>query len=432
MATRFALTALAGIVGLLLLGGHTALAAPPPAYFVDQSKLPFDALPGTSTTRHWGVHKSAGFRIEVPDSWNGDLVLYAHGFRGADLELTVSNPRIREYLVTHGYAWAASSYSKNGYDVRQGVADTHALGALFRGLVGHPRRTYITGHSMGGHITGVAIEQYPQAYAAALPMCGVMGDNELFDYFLDFNLVAQALAGVSAKFPAPADYETAVVPGVKAALGPAYPFALNPKGLALLGVTQNISGGTRPAFATSFMVWGNFLFTVGAIDSDVGVASGNVQDNRDTVYQIDSDPALSPDEIALNATVLRVTQDPQGRRPSGLANIPPISGRLPIPVLSLHTIGDLFVPFSMEQIYARRAAAEGASDLLVVRAIRDHAHCGFAVPEEAAAFADLVKWVENGVKPVGDDILTPSAVADPNFGCQFSVPGHAGFAPCTP
>ncbi len=432
MATRSVLAALAGFVGLLLLDGHTALAGPPPAYFVDESKLPFDALPGTSTTRHWGVHNSAGFRIEVPDRWNGDLVLYAHGFRGADLELTVSNPRIREYLVTHGYAWAASSYSKNGYDVRQGVVDTHALGALFTRLVGHPRRMYITGHSMGGHITGVAIEQYPQAYAAALPMCGVMGDNELFDYFLDFNLVAQALAGVSAKFPAPADYETAVVPGVKAALGPAYPFALNPKGLALLGVTQNISGGVRPAFATSFMLWGNFLFTVGAIDGDIGVASGNVQDNHDTVYQIDSDPALSPDEIALNATVLRVTRDPQGRHPNGLANIPPISGRLPIPVLSLHTIGDLFVPFSMEQIYARRAAAEGASDLLVVRAIRDHAHCGFAVPEEAAAFADLVQWVENGVKPAGDDILTPSAVADPNFGCRFSVPGHAGFAPCTP
>jgi pimeloyl-ACP methyl ester carboxylesterase len=432
MATRSPLAALAGFVGLLLLGGHTALAGPPPAYFVDESKLPFDALPGTSTTRHWGVHRSAGFRIEVPHSWNGDLVLYAHGFRGADLELTVSNPGLREYLVTHGYAWAASSYSKNGYDVRQGVKDTHALAALFKRLVGHPRRMYITGHSMGGHITGVAIEQYPQAYAAALPMCGVMGDNELFDYFLDFNLVAQALAGVPAKFPAPDDYETAVVPGVKAVLGPAYPFALNPKGLALLGVTQNISGGVRPAFATSFMAWGNFLFTVGAIDGDIGVASGNVQDNRDTVYQIDSDPALSPDEITLNATVLRVTQDPQGRHPNGLANIPPISGRLPIPVLSLHTIGDLFVPFSMEQIYARRAAAHGASDLLVVRAIRDHAHCGFAEPEEAAAFADLVKWVENGVKPAGDDILTPSAVADPNFGCQFSVPGHAGFAPCTP
>ncbi len=432
MRQRLGLAALLGFLGLLTLGGHIALAEPPPAYYVDESKLPFDALPGTTTARHWGVHNGAGYRIEVAANWNGVLVLYAHGFRGTGLELTVSNPRIRQYLVANGYAWAASSYSKNGYDVRQGVKDTHALGELFSGLVGHPRRTYITGHSMGGHITGVAIEQYPQAYVGALPMCGVMGDNELFDYFLDFNLVAQALAGVAAEFPFPADYQTAVVPVVKAALGPAYPFVLNAQGLKLWGVTQNISGGERPGFGTSFAVWGNFLFTVGVTGGDIGVAPGNVQDNSDTVYQIDTDPALSPDEIALNAAVLRVTQDPQGRHPDGLANIPPISGRLPIPVLSLHTIGDLFVPFSMEQIYARRAAAEGAADLLVARAIRDHNHCGFAVPEEAAAFADLVNWVENGVTPAGDEILDPTAVADPEFGCQFSLPGHAGFAPCGP
>ena len=165
---------------------------------------------------------------------------------------------------------------------------------------------------------------------------------------------------------------------------------------------------------------------------DIGVAPGNVQNNSDTVYQIDADPALSPDEIALNAAVLRVMQDPQGRHPNGLANIPTISGQLPIPVLSLHTIGDLFVPFSMEQIYARRAAAEGASGLLVTRAIRDHGHCGFAVPEEEAAFAALVNWVMNGVKPAGDDILTPATVAAPTFGCQFSVPGHAGYPVCPP
>ncbi len=430
--TRRHLAVLLGALALLAVAPVTTTAQPPPAYFVDETTLPFDALPGTSTTRYWGVHDGAGYRIEVPDNWNGELVLYAHGFRGTGLELTVSNPRIRGYLVTHGYAWGASSYSKNGYDVRQGVKDTHALGELFNGLVGHPRRTWITGHSMGGHITGVAIEQYPQAYAGALPMCGVMGDNELFDYFLDFNLVAEALAGVQAEFPFPADYQTAVVPGVKAALGPAYPFVLNAQGQQLRGVTQNISGGARPAFNTSFIVWGNFLFTVGVTGGDLGVAPGNVQDNSDTIYQIDSDPALSPDEIALNAAVLRVAQDPQGRHPNGLANIPPISGRLPISVLSLHTIGDLFVPFSMEQIYARRAAAEGAADLLVTRAIRDHNHCGFAVPEEAAAFADLVTWVDTGVKPAGDHILDPAAVADPKFGCQFSVPGHAGFPACSP
>ena len=432
MAKRFALAALLGFLVLFALGGNSTLAGPPPAYFVDQSKLPFVALPGTSTKRYWGIHNGAGYRIEVPDNWNGDLVLYAHGFRGTGLELTISNPRIREYLVTHGFAWAATSYSKNGYDVRQGVKDTHALGALFNGIVGNPRRAYFTGHSMGGHITGVAIEQYPQAYAGAMPMCGVMGDNELFDYFLDFNLVAEALAGVQAQFPFPADYQTAVVPGVKAALGPAYPGVLNAQGLKLRGVTQNISGGTRPSFSTSFAVWGNFLFTVGVTGGNIGVAPGNVQDNSDTVYQIDADPAISADEAALNAAVLRVSMDPQGRHPNGLANIPRISGRLPIPVVSIHTIGDLFVPLSMEQLYAQRAASEGASDRLVSRVIRDHGHCGFAVPEEAASFADLVNWVEGGPKPAGDDILTPASVANPKFGCQFSLPGHAGFAACTP
>lgn len=424
---------LAGITALLVavvVISGVAVAGPPPAYFVDQSKLPFAALPNTTTTRYWGVLGGAGYRIEVPADWNGDLVLYGHGFRGTGLELTVDNPRIRQWLVTHGYAWAASSYSKNGYDVKEGVKDTHALGQRFNGLVGNPRRTYITGHSMGGHITGVAIEQYPNAYAGALPMCGVMGDNELFDYFLDFNLVAEALAGVQAQFPFPANYLTAVVPGVKAALGPAYPGVLNAQGLNLSGVTQNISGGPRPAFATSFFLWGNFLFTVGVTGGNIGVAPGNVQDNSTTVYQIDSDPALSPAEITLNANVLRVTQDPQGRHPNGLANIPPILGNFRIPVVTLHTIGDLFVPLSMEQIYARRAAAQGSSSLLVQRAIRDHGHCGFAVAEEEEAFAALVNWATNGVKPAGDDILTPAVVAAPTFGCTFTKPGHAGFAPC--
>ena len=102
---------LAALLGVLVLGGSAAHAGPPPAYFVDETTLPFDALPGTSTTRYWGVHGGAGYRIEVPDNWNGDLVLYAHGFRGTGLELTVSNPRIRQALVTSGYAWAASRRS---------------------------------------------------------------------------------------------------------------------------------------------------------------------------------------------------------------------------------------------------------------------------------------------------------------------------------
>jgi pimeloyl-ACP methyl ester carboxylesterase len=425
------------VLAVSLVHPGIAGAAAPPAYFVDTSKLPFDALPGTTTTRLFGVHNGAGYRVEVPQDWNGELVLYAHGFRGTGLELTVTNPeRIRPYLVTHGFAWAASSYSKNGYDVKQGVEDTHALGELFNGLVGKPKRTYITGHSMGGHITGVASELYPNDYAGALPMCGVMGDVKLFDYFLDYSLAAQALAGIQAQFPPAPDYLTTVVPAVKTALGPSFPSLLNAQGQKLKAVTMNDTGGKRPVFDVGWLVWnnpalqnGNFLFALGAGDGTVGVAPGSVVGNVDTVYQLDGDPALTAEEQALNDSVLRVAPTPQGLQPNGLANIPPILGTSRVPVLSLHTLGDLFVPFSMEQIYARRMAANGVSGLLVERAIRDAGHCGFDPSEEQTAFADLVGWVEQGVKPAGDDILTPSVVAAPIFGCAFTLVQRS-YAPC--
>ena len=54
-------------------------------------------------------------------------MLWAHGFRGDGLELTVDNHPLRAYLIANGYAWAASSYSRNGYDVATGVQDTHDL-----------------------------------------------------------------------------------------------------------------------------------------------------------------------------------------------------------------------------------------------------------------------------------------------------------------
>lgn len=426
-------------VGLFLFvvaafGAPSLKADKPPQYFVDETKLPFDALASTTTTRLWGVHGGAGYRVEVPENWNGELVLYAHGFRGSGLELTVSNPPIRRYLVAHGFAWAASSYATNGYDVTQGVKDTHDLGTLFNGLVANPSRVYFTGTSMGGHITGVAIEQFPNAYDGAMPMCGVMGDNKLFDYFVENHLAAHALAGLDVPFPFPADYSTSIVPQLRTLFGvgplpppPLMPPVLTPLGQKFAGVVENLSGGDRPIFDQAFrfsFTGGNFLLAQG-----VGSREGT-RTNVDTVYQIDADPALSAEEVALNASIRRIDLDPQARRENGLAGVPAIEGTFSMPVLSLHTLGDLFVPFSMEQIYARRAGANGVSDLLVTRAIRDINHCGFTTTEMERGFADLVNWVSNGVKPAGDDILTPAVVADPNFGCNFTVGAHPLAPPC--
>ena len=426
----------------LALTAASAIAAPPPGYFVDESKLPFAALPGA--TAHWGIHTNAGFRAEVPDNWNGGLVIWAHGFRGTGLELTVEDHPLRQLLIAMGYAWAASSFSRNDYDVSTGVQDSHALLQRFRGLVGNPDRVYMTGASMGGHVTAVAIEQFPNSFDGALPICGVLGDYDLFDYFLDFNVAAQQLGTGASQFPVdPAIYVGLTVPAIKAnleALPGGWPVLLNADGSNLKGVTRQRTGGDRPNFEEAWFFWntfpdfatgpGNFLFDLALGDGTLPRAPGAALDNIETVYQFDADPALSPGEQALNDSIARIAADPQARHPDGLAQVPVVSGDIGVPVLTLHNLGDLFVPVSNEIAYASRVASYAQSDLLVQRAIRGVGHCDFTPAEFSQAFIDLVTWVEAGVKPAGDDFLDPAEVANPAFGCGFTNGDHLLGTPC--
>lgn len=405
-----------------------------PPWFVVEAQLPFQALAGAQAM--WGVHAGAGYRIEVPADWNGDLVLYAHGYRGEGPELTVGNPPIRTHLIARGYAWAASSYRANGYVPGTGAQDTHRLLELFGDLVGEPDLVYMTGSSMGGHVTGVAIEQWPDAFDGAQPECGVMGDNELFDFFQDAYLLAEHLVGDVPAVPTSADYFTSADgwASTRSRLGSSFPAGpLSPAGEQFKSAVEQLTGGDRPTFDTAFAgpTGGAFIFNFGSATTGPG------RENVDTMYQLDSDPAVSAAEQALNETIVRVAGDPPARHPEGLGGAPgsaavspAISGAISMPVLSTHTIGELFVPFHMEQIYARRVAEHGAADLLVTRAIRDIGHCSFQAPERVRAFDDLVSWVEDGIRPAGDDVLDPAVVADPLFGCQFTEPDRSYLPAC--
>lgn len=445
-ATIFAVVMTFAAVGLVPAASAEGN-GPPPKYFIDQSKLPFTALPGA--TAHWGVHSGAGYRIEVPDNWNGSLVMWAHGFRGTGLELTTENHPLRTFLIPQGFAWASSSYSRNDYDITVGVQDTHALATRFNGLVGKPDRVYLTGASMGGHITGVSIEQYRNFYDGAMALCGALGDFELFDYFLDFNAAAQQLGTGSSVFPVdPVTYITTTVPAIKAGLEAApngWPNILNDDGIDFKNLVELRSGGERPNFDQAWFFWntfpsfqsgpGNFLFDLGIGDGSLARSPGVAVDNSDIVYQFDTDPVLSAAEQELNAGIVRVTADPQGRSPNGLAQVPPIAGDPSVPILTLHNLGDLFVPFHNEVVYGTEAAANGKSDLVVQRAIRGVGHCDFTAAESVTAFVDLVAWVEHGIKPAGDDVTNPVAVAASDFGCVFTDDpngDHLLAAPCPP
>ena len=40
--------------------------------------------------------------------------------------------------------------------------------------------------------------------------------------------------------------------------------------------------------------------------------------------------------------------------------------------------------------------------------------------EQVDAFDAMIKWERDGVKPAGDDVLTPATVAATSYGCKFT------------
>lgn len=414
-----------------------AKSADEPDYFVVEESLPFAAIPGfENSERSWGIHNGAGYQIEVPAEWNGDLIMWAHGFRGEGPALFFNEnefpPAVRAWMLDQGYAWAQSTYSKNGYNVAQGVKDTHALSKFFNGVAGNPDNVYITGYSMGGHITAVSAEQHSSSYTGAMPMCGVVGDYELFDYFLDFNVAAQQIALGESRFPVGVDYLTSTVPEIKSGLGPFFPFALNQSGVAFSQLVELRSGGERAGFEDAFRFWnstvpdpnGNFLFGFGVGNGALPGRPGVAVDNIGVEYQVDLDPGLSDFEQELNAGIARVQADRSARSSRGLSNVPRIDGIIEIPTLTMHNIGDLFVPFHNEVVYAGEAEASGTRDLLVQRAILGASHCDFAAAEVIAGLGALIAWSDGGPKPGGQDFLDPTVVSDPDLGCPYSEGLH--------
>ncbi len=403
-------------------------------------KPSFKAIAAASveTDRYTGTLDGAGYRVEVPKNWNGKLVVYAHGYAGQGATLAVSTPQLRRYWIDNGYAWAASSYSKNYYDVRAGVEDTNNLVLNFNKITADngrtlaaPSKLYITGHSMGGHITGAAIEDEAYAtanhkvkYHGAVPMCGVMGDTDLFNYFSAYQASAQALAGLP-NYPLTSFADIDAL--VRATHFSTFSSVPTAQGLKLREVVKNLTGGERPTFVEGYantglqgVVWGTFTGDV----TISGILTTGVGDTNRTVFQLDNSLVLNAEEVSLNAMVQRVTKPAaDGNRPrtDGLRWIPKVNGEFKIPVVTIHTLGDMYVPFSMEQIYRNRTVAKGNGAWLVQRAIRAPSHCDFTVAEQVNAFRDMVTWAESGTKPAGDDVLTAATVAAAAYGCTHTV-----------
>ena len=128
------------------------------------------------------------------------------------------------------------------------------------------------------------------------------------------------------------------------------------------------------------------------------VASG-IARNLQTVYRLGRPSSVTSREF--NHAVIRLRTNVPLRRAYLAGN--EMHGRLAMPLLTLHTTGDGQVPIDQLGILRRRVDAAGRGRLLVSRVFVDPGHCGFTATEWAAALRALVRWVEHGVRPKGND-----------------------------
>ncbi len=356
------------------------------------------------------------YAIYVPHTWNGNAVSIAHGFRDAASPIDLRDQdglfATRDSLGARGYAVAYSSYSENGFAVKDGTQRTHQLRGLLASVLRRaPSKHYLVGYSLGGGVAVSLAEQYPSQYAGALTVCGMVGGSRV---------QTQYLGDVRALFDS---YYTGAAPGnvlgVPAGTTITLPqilAAVNSSPLGLLAIAStkqtqlpyvplgSVFDPTSPAAQTLVgSLFAAVQFHARGINNIVELTHGKSPfDNANTTYVLGTPVGLPPIILqsmiaASNDSVMRYSMPPSSVNYL-TRNFTP-SGVLRIPVLTVHNVWDPAVPIIHEVELAKAVQAAGASSMLLQRQVPIYGHCVVPPQVITTAFTDMVGWANSGLKP---------------------------------
>ncbi len=335
----------------------------------------------------------AAYQILFPETWNGKLLMYAHGyaFMGSPLQSQDAefDQRMAVFLK-HGFAIAASDYAYQGFALAQGVDDTESLRGYFIAKYGLPKQTIMAGHSMGGGITLAMLENFGKHYDGGLALCPLSSRPYLqcrkeFDIYATFNgLFPGIITPLADIFDLQKPYQArdsrkllAEAKAIKEAIL----------------VKDSVLGH---AFAKKFHLKFEDLplslfFNENILRDLAQKAGGNPFDNTNTVY----DGFPNDWEVNQKAERLKATVDPKvifGKYDR--------TGNIEVPVLLVHTIYDPLIPppYGVGN-FENMVLAQGKSHLLTVKRTPGQGHCTFTPEETEKALLELLEWLATGNKP---------------------------------
>jgi pimeloyl-ACP methyl ester carboxylesterase len=265
----------------------------------------------------------------------------------------------------------------------QGVNDTRDLVNDVIKPAYAPKRVYLIGASEGGLVTVLSAEQLPNVYNAGGAACGPIGSFQsqvnylgdarvLFDYFFPGVLP-----------PSPVNIPPTLMSQWESAYSKlvAQAIANNPQAAQQwLKVLQGTVTTDVPTMIQTGL--GVLWYNIFATNDATATLGGQPYDNHNRIY------LGSNNDWLLNFKVQRFTQSPVAK--AAIAAQYETTGRLRMPLVTLHTTGDPIVPFWHETLYALKTLQAGTflarSDIPVLR----YGHCAFNGGEVIAAFALMV------------------------------------------
>lgn len=385
-------------------------------------------------TRCLSGKDSAGafYLIAVPAQWGGELVLHAHGgpALGAPKAARVTADLERwQIMVQAGYAWAGSSFRQGGVAVRSAAEDTERLRRIFVQYVGQPKLTVLHGQSWGASVAAVGASLFTddghgkRPYDAVLLTSGVLaGGSKAYDFRLDLRVIYQNLCH---NHPRPEETQYPLWMGLPA--GATMTAAdLDSRVNECLGLKQPASARTAAQQQRIDTLVRTLQIPEKSIEGHLKWATFHFQDvvqNRthggNPFGNIGANYRGSPDDAVLNREVLRYRADPQAIA-TFAADADP-DGRIPVPVLTVHAIGDSTAFVEMDNTFLQTMKKAGTAGHLVQTFTSDRDHSYLTDPVYPTLMSALTRWAQGGSEPTPGSIAQDCHRFEAKFGatCHF-------------
>lgn len=365
--------------------------------------LTLAAPAAADTVREGTTPGGAFYKLVVPDGWNGDLVIWNHGFDPGPVGPVEDLGPLEELQRLQGFAVAASSYRLDGWAVFRTNRDLRAMIAAFRAEFGEPQRVILYGASLGGLVTVRAVERgraWLGNVVGALSYCGAVAGSRNWDAALDLRLLYDY---VCREVPA------AAIPGGPGGLPEGSGFGMDQLEAAVDACTGVLQ---KPADRTAAQrdrlrdllelarLPEEFLLI------DMTYATFALSDLIHDQRKLRGKQGVGNAEVdygdaGVDAGIERAVPRPGAARRLR-RNYSPNGNVGEVKVVALHTDQDGLVIVENESHYADRVPP---GNFTVGVAVEPRpSHCGFTPAEVLGAWAALLDWIDGDPQPDAADL----------------------------